>query len=196
MSVYCYDVYPRTKDNLLKMKKVMDRHGFMSQTNQYGDYYHIEVSGWDTAHISRILKRYNYKYRKYEKRWERSGNYRKEFFTHNHGPYHCAYCGKHLKGSDIEVDHLIPVGQTKKSFWARVLLFFCGIYNVNNYRNLVSACHKCNQKKSDKMGFWVIRGRLGRSNWFWPLWRLCKVALVLFIIYMVLSYLGILPKFW
>lgn len=188
MSRYCYDVFPQSNTNIVKMQKVMERHGFRQKENQYGIYFHIEVDGMDTAHIARILKRYKYKYRRYEKRWERNSNYRDQFFKYNHGPYHCAYCGKKLKTKDIEVDHLIPVAQTKKNFWAKFLLSIKAINNVNNPRNLVASCHKCNQKKLDKMGFWVLRGTLGRHKLFWKIWKIIRVVLVVIILYLVINY--------
>ena len=114
------------------------------------------------------------------KNYERGSNYRKTFFSKNkHFRYRCAYCGKRLKEEDVEVDHLIPVGAAKNKLLVRVLLNLCGIHNVNDEKNLVSACRKCNRKKSDKMGLWVIRGAIGRHRIVWIL-RDVVVAALLF----------------
>lgn len=192
-NIFCYDVYPQNKDNVSKMSRIMDRHGFEERENKYGLYYHIEVDGMDTAFVSRVLKRYKYKYRKYEKRWDRSSNYRDVYFQTHHAPYHCVYCGKSLRRRDVEVDHLIPVAQTKKNTWAKLLLSLNTIRNVNDPRNLVASCHRCNQKKSDKMGIWILRGFLGRTKWFWSLTKITAFILCILVIYLLLSYWQVIP---
>ena len=69
----------------------------------------------------------------------------------------------------MEVDHLIPVSAAQNSLFIRILLNICGITNINEEKNLVSACRKCNRKKSDKIGLWVIRGAFGRYRIIWIL---------------------------
>jgi hypothetical protein len=58
----------------------------------------------------------------------------------------CAYCGKTLSSESASIDHIIPrcrwddmkaKGQTKGK-------------HVNNWKNVVAACKKCNCKKDDK----------------------------------------------
>lgn len=112
--------------------------------------------------------------------YKRGSNYRKTFFSKNKAfRYRCAYCGKRLKEEDVEIDHLIPVGAAKNNLLVRVLLNLCGITDVNEERNLVSACRKCNRKKSDKMGFWVFRGYIGRHRIVWALRDIIIAALLL-----------------
>lgn len=165
--IICFDVYPN-KNSVNKMRRVLvDRHGFEEKTNSRGTYFYIEVSNLDAAHMKLILNLHNYKYKSYDKRYSRSTSYRKSFFEVNKGPYRCVYCGKKLKSEDLEVDHLIPVSQTKNNIFARTMLHLSGVPNVNHVRNLVPSCSRCNRKKSDKMGLWVLRGVLGRNNWVW-----------------------------
>jgi hypothetical protein len=46
-------------------------------------------------------------------------------------------------------------------------MLISGIKNINDIENLVAACHHCNSSKGSKMGFWLIRGMLGRHPVFW-----------------------------
>jgi CRISPR/Cas system Type II protein with McrA/HNH and RuvC-like nuclease domain len=48
---------------------------------------------------------------------------------------HCFYCGKELKGNNIEVDHFIP--------WSFI--------KDDNLWNFVLACAECNRKKRDNL---------------------------------------------
>lgn len=179
MSTYCYDVYPRQNTNIDKMRKRLLSRGFEEKSNAYGPYFYIEANGFESFYITNLITKYNYKYRRYEKRWARSDNYRNEFFEHNHGPYRCAYCGKKLKSKDMEIDHLIPVSKAKTSKYAQTLLKINFINNVNNYRNLVPACRRCNRAKSDKMGGWVILGMLGRHKGFWKIRPILITAIII-----------------
>jgi 5-methylcytosine-specific restriction endonuclease McrA len=58
------------------------------------------------------------------------------------GVIHCAYCGKYLKietndkSIQATIDHVIPVSKNGAMF---------------DKSNMVSACYKCNQSKSDKI---------------------------------------------
>lgn len=42
-----------------------------------------------------------------------------------------------------------------------------GIHNINDVKNLISSCSKCNSRKSDKMGLWIIKGEIGRHFGYW-----------------------------
>lgn len=92
--------------------------------------------------------------------YERSNNYRKQFFASNKPffkkYYICSYCGRLLTINQVTVDHLIPIKKvkSKKGFFKKVetmiyrkLLKFLKIDNVNDHKNLVVACNRCNSKK-------------------------------------------------
>ena len=94
--------------------------------------------------------------------------------------YHCAYCGKLLPKESLVIDHLIPVQRAKSSvFWQRVLKV-TGIKNVNNPKNLVGTCVRCNSRKGSKTSFWILRGIIGRS---YSAWLCIKCVLLLLLLY-------------
>ena len=132
--------------------------------------------------IRRFCERHGLTYVETKSQYVRSGSYRGVFFTHEKGDrgngkvYHCAYCGRRLKRDDVTVDHVIPVSSAQKTRSGRAAMAFWGITNVNDPANLVAACEKCNSRKADRSGLWVIRGFLGRSIWFWRLLRLAIAA--------------------
>lgn len=70
-------------------------------------------------------------------------DYRSEYFKHNPGLFgciwKCAYCGRPLFGRHaVQVDHIVPLNNP---------------LGVNKGINLVAACPKCNQAKSDKFDY-------------------------------------------
>ena len=181
---FCFDVYPK-KGKVNKMRSVLvDIHGFPDKQNHNGSYFYTEVPADDAWQIQLILKTRKYKFRRYDKRYARGTSYRKDFFKLNPGPYRCAYCGRRLKEDDVEVDHLIPVSKAKSEFKVRALLQMCGISNVNDPKNLVAACHKCNSRKSDNMGVWVVKGVIGRHKKIWIVRNLFRVILWGIILYL------------
>lgn len=125
------------------------------------------------------------KKRRRNKNYERSTNYRSKFFSNEKKKkkYHCAYCGRKLKEEDVEVDHLVPVIKAKNNWLVRFSLRLNGIKNINDPKNLVAACQKCNRKKSSKMGLWVIRGAIGRYKMFWFIRNTLLVLLLLAAVY-------------
>lgn len=62
------------------------------------------------------------------------------------GRYICAYCFKPVKANKMNVDHIYPFDRG----------------GSNKCWNLVAACERCNKKKSDKAGLWVVRGYFGK----------------------------------
>lgn len=182
-----FEVFP-TKRNIDKMRyRLVDIHGFSEKQNHLGSYFYTETSSIDSWQIKTILDKYRYKYRCFDNRYERDNKYRKTFFENNRGPYHCAYCGKKLKASQLEVDHLIPVAKAKTSLGVRTWLQICGIRNVNDPKNLVASCEKCNKKKSDNMGVWVIKGAIGRHKAFWIIRNLLLIATIFLGLFLMLN---------
>lgn len=123
---------------------------------------------------------------------ERSTNYRCNFFKVNKGlrgrrkHYHCSYCGRIKKKDDITVDHLIPVNKVLKGhhkrFW-KMILRFNGINDINDTRNLVPACRKCNSRKGTNTGIWILRGLVGRHFGFWCIEKPVKWILIIIFAY-------------
>lgn len=127
----------------------------------------------------RQLRRAGIKYSCYKVEYERAGNYRQVFFARTKGPYRCRYCHKKLQKNQVVVDHIVPVAKVQKTNTARIALAASGCRNVNDIRNLAPACQRCNSKKSDKMGIWVIRGWLGKYRFYWILLRLFQILCII-----------------
>lgn len=120
--------------------------------------------------------------------YKRSNNYRKNFFNRYHGIlrtkiYHCSYCGRLLSKKKVRVDHLIPVGQVKEAGAGRIMMFLTGIRDVNDTRNLVPSCESCNNRKSSKMGMWIIRGAIGKHYIVWFVLKATILAAAIYICY-------------
>lgn len=111
-----------------------------------------------------------------ETQWTRDPYTRDKFFrTHNDGKpdeygknkagkkvgfYRCAYCGKLVEKSQVEVDHIVPVNAVRANDSIyRDFLKDLGCESVNDSRNLVAACRECNQKKGASVDLkWIKAG--------------------------------------
>ena len=82
----------------------------------------------------------------------------------------------------------MPVARVKKSRYARFLLRIRGIRNVNDTRNLVASCHRCNERKRDQTGLWYLRGLLGRYRVYWLIRDLMLLALLAGVVYVLLLF--------
>lgn len=120
----------------------------------------------------------------------RSTTYRKTFLKYNDPPYHCAYCGRKLTRQTLTVDHLVPVHKLSsgkhRKFYQKMLKVVCRTTDANDLNNLVCACARCNSKKRAKTGLWIVRGKLGSTNWFWPFLKFLLAAAVLCALYFLL----------
>lgn len=129
-----------------------------------------------------------------DKNYMRSTNYRYNFLKKNGGIrhkwkyYHCSYCGRICRKENIVIDHLIPVYKVSfgphKKYW-RKRLRSQGIANVNDIRNLVPACNRCNRKKGTKTGLWLLRGRIGQSFKFWCFYKPIKWFAIIILLFVV-----------
>lgn len=122
-----------------------------------------------------------------EEMFFRGSSYRYDFIRANpgfHGYYICRYCGKPLKKDKMTVDHRIPVRKAETSWLYRKLLMRYP-RGVNDVRNLVPACEKCNKRKGSKTGIWLLRGYTGFVTG--PLYRIMVIILVTFVVYSVVS---------
>lgn len=125
--------------------------------------------------------------------YRRSSNYRQEFFIAHPGVgksehYFCSYCGCLLCKEKITVDHLISVNAAQKSRFAEWILHRLGIKNVNDAKNLVPSCRRCNQQKGTKSGVWLIRGLIGRHAWFWLIFWPTFLFCVIFAVVLAAQY--------
>lgn len=130
-------------------------------------------------------------FRTKSKNYQRSNNYRDEYFSKNSGykrnnkDYHCAYCGRKLKKNKAQVDHIFSVHKSQSKLSTRMLMRLFGIVNVNSYKNLTAACEYCNKKKGAMGNGWIISGFLGKSIWFHRIKFVFKLMLVVSLCYLV-----------
>lgn len=120
---------------------------------------------------------------------KRGWDYRKTFFEANEPNcgqerFFCAYCGLPVHRDKITVDHLIAVKKAQRSKFYLEKLRELDCESVNDVRNLVACCKRCNSRKGTKAGSWVLRGILGRHMGFW--WFMWAVRLLL--VFGVLSF--------
>ena len=122
----------------------------------------------------------------YTENEKRGTDYRKTYFqTHPmpEGGYRCRYCGKRLSRETLEVDHIFPIDLAKRKgipFYLRNQ----GITNINDPENLAAACHRCNSRKSNKAGIWLIKAWLGKYPW-WHIVR--KIVIIAFSLAVLLA---------
>ena len=123
---------------------------------------------------------------------ERSCNYRNQYFKAHppqiRGKYLCVYCGRLLPQDKVTVDHLYPVKQVRNSPKLQRKLKRMGIHDVNDPRNLVASCQKCNLKKAAKTGKWIFYGKIGQSVLLWRIRKLIRLGLLILAIYMLYRY--------
>lgn len=116
----------------------------------------------------------------------RSSNYRKKFFdTHPplfFGCYFCAYCGRLIPKNRVTVDHLYPIGKMRQDMALQKQMKRRGLTNINDPKNLVASCHRCNQKKAAHMGTWIRKGRFGRHPAYWIIRRTMRLVVFLLLL--------------
>ena len=161
---------------------------FYAVSGPYGIYWKGKVPEEDKKDVQHFLRRnWLRRQRWYESSWDRNSNYRQAFIQNYRGPMRCRYCNRKITKKNMEVDHLIPVARAKKGGFARQMLKEEGIANVNDVRNLVPSCRRCNRRKGTKMGVWYIRGILGKYPVYWKIILMSKIFLVviIFILFIV-----------
>lgn len=161
----------RNKRKRRKTKRICRRRSMKLQGNCYVKYYMDKPK-----RLMRKLEHKEIKFSFYRMEYERSSNYRQRFFASTQEPYRCRYCHRRLSKEKVFIDHIIPVAKAQKNKGAKHLLKLKRCENVNSLRNLAPACKKCNSRKSDKMGLWVLRGWLGKYRLYWLFVRLFQCA--------------------
>ena len=174
--VWIVDIYPSKKVNVYR--KIKYRYDTLTEKEgKYGLYWVAEIPDDRINREEKYFNRKGIKYKKYKPEWSRSSDYRKQFLKKNKPPYRCRYCNRRLKKDYMQVDHLISINQVKTSKRARRLLEGDGCSNVNDVKNLVPSCYRCNARKGDKLGVWYLKGKLGRYQWYWILRRITIIII-------------------
>ena len=150
-----------------------------------GDGFFGRVSEWRYEDISAYCRKNHLRYSIDNGFGVRSNDYRRAFFSHYppmiHNMYFCAYCGRLIPKRKITVDHLYPVSVANRSISVQKKLRRYGIDNINNYKNLVPACRRCNAKKSANMGFWLWKGQIGRFQHLWLVRHAVRITILILI---------------
>lgn len=107
-------------------------------------------------------------------------NYRKYYLKHSPsicGLYTCSICGRLIKETEMQVDHIIPLA--------------CG--GKNTWINTVATCSYCNNMKSDSLNLvFLVKGVLCKCVEIIILVIKCLIRLILLGVYSVFRYLVIL----
>lgn len=129
----------------------------------------------------------------YNESFERSNNYRRNFFINYkpqfNGKYFCAYCGTLLLPEEVTVDHIIPINKAKNSLFIQKLLDILKINDINNYKNLAPCCMNCNCKKGNRTGIWTLMGFMGKHKYFWPV---VYLLIFLYAVFLIISIIKVI----
>lgn len=174
------EIYPKWFSAIGYRKRLKELGAREHNTKQKGHYWTVKTE--ERRPLEQKIKRLRVKQVWVEIQWTRAYNARTIFFQNNKPPYRCRYCNRRLKKEYLQVDHLVPVQKAEHSYFARLLLRIQGIKNVNDPRNLVAACGSCNQAKRDKLGFWFIKGMLGKYKFYWIFRKIILVLIAIFTI--------------
>lgn len=158
------------------------------RTGKYAYHWEATLGADELREAAKLAKQDGFVLRATPIEYTRSSGYRKEFLAADPGPHRCRYCRRKLDDNTLTVDHLVSVGSAKQSWFARWMLRAAGAANVNDVKNLVPACGRCNRRKAAKGGLWILRGVLGRYRAYWVALRFAQTALIaiaLFGIWMV-----------
>lgn len=164
------------------IRKLEDR-GFRYEERAYGkSYLEQKMSSAEAREWKRYCRIVGLTYVEIPAKYTRSSDYRKQFFIHNKpvksSKYRCAYCGRLVSKDKVTIDHIIPVKKMSDSKKIRRYAKTFGVFETNDLKNLCSACKRCNQRKSAKMGSWVIRGFLGKSELLWKIRKITRFVLL------------------
>ena len=115
----------------------------------------------------------------YEDIWDRSKNYRADYFKKHRDPeFKCVYCGRSLPRNSITIDHVIPINAVKNSVFLQKYLKHKGYKSINDERNLVHCCWNCNEEKGKSHSFmWSIKAKLGSTDIWWKIRILLIIVL-------------------
>lgn len=154
----------------------------------HGKYYAANMAPEEAKGWKGKAKRYKLKYLSYDAEFLRSSYYRTKFLKNKGSPnkrYRCVYCGKKMKEEDMTVDHVISIKAAQSSAYARFLLRRKG--GIDDIRNLVPSCARCNNKKGDSISLhWRLKAAIGQHASYWAM----KKILLMYI------YLAVLLAFW
>ena len=178
-----YPITVSSQNFTRRQKKFLEKQGFEWDGLNYVGYLQSERA---VKKIKYYCQNHKLRFRINNSLGTRSGDYRRIFFIYNKpafgNKYICAYCGRLLNKDKVTVDHLYPIGKASKSLKYQKKLNKRGVRNINEPKNLVPACKRCNALKSAKTGLWILRGKIGRYKYIWYLRWLIRFSFLVFII--------------
>lgn len=160
--------------NVRRYRFIMWWKEFNRIQKEYSVYYEKKkCTGREKRRMEHFCARKGLSFTAVPTQYTRSSDYRRRYFA-AHRPlrgnrYRCAYCGRKKKKEKITIDHIFPVHAMEQMPAVRRRAALLGIHGVNDLKNLCTACERCNQKKGTQMGWWIMRGFLGRKEWYWKL---------------------------
>ncbi len=146
----------------------------------YKDTTYFQLKG-DYNELNSVKKRLisnKIRFKMFEERYQKSYDYRKDFLENNPGPYRCRYCNRWLKTEYMQVDHIIPASKAQKDSNLQIWLWLNKCESVNDLKNLVPSCNKCNQQKGRKIGLWPLRAYLGQFKAYWKIKKTISVVII------------------
>lgn len=141
-------------------------------------YYQLKGEYKELESIRKRLIRCKIRHKMFEERYQKSNDYRKIFLENTSGPYRCRYCNRPLKTEYMQVDHIIPASKVKSNAYLQMWLFLNKCESVNDLKNLVPSCFKCNQAKGRKIGLWPLRAYLGQFESYWKIKKGVDIGLL------------------
>lgn len=188
------------KNNIYDYRVTLARSGFTFNKRAYGkSFYELSTSEKETPKWENFAKRAGLRIDVIPYAYARDTEYRNTYFKNNkpaiQARYRCAYCGKVLLYKDTTIDHIFPVNKLSYNKSVRNRAKTWGINGANEELNLVPACRKCNSKKSTKMGVWIYKGFIGKSEKLWIFRKVFRIiALATAILFIGCVFAGKLPK--
>lgn len=149
--------------------------------------YRIQAEERKERKIRRICRRRHYELKRiYPENLGRSDHYRRDFFSYYPRPLAAIAAAIviavfRIKSCASTISTPSTAPRPAMISWLRLLR----IEDVNDVRNLAPACRRCNTKKGRNAGIWVLRAILGRYEAYWVLRKVCFVALVVGLVFLL-----------
>lgn len=160
---------------------------FPDFTQEYANRWAVKTDAASARKYVRKANRKGFYARCFEEKYERSGTYRSDFIRANRpkdGYYRCVYCGRKVQTRDMVVDHVVPVAAAKKS--KKIQKKFSSKNGINDLKNLVPACKKCNKKKGYSTAWkWRWKSWIGKKTWYWRIRKIAIVCIMMIIMYCI-----------
>lgn len=174
-------------------KDLHKEHFVFKSTSKYCGYWTKDIKNEELVFWKQYCLRNGFLIKSYEPAlFERGNDYRINFFRNNPAIYkdyyRCVYCGRLIRKENIEIDHMIPIKKGKESRLWQFLIKKSNLISINDIRNLVPACRRCNKRKGSKTGHWILIGLLGRLKFFWPAIHLFMIFFICIILKNIINY--------